>query len=187
MNHGDVVGAGQHPGTAGASAASLYAQAARRHAARAVQSRAFAAGETPIVSVRDLVVDYGGRQGFFRKEQPKRALHGVSIDVLPRTGRGPRRRFGLRQDHARPRDRRTGQAVRADRSSSKAGRSTGARPAYWDYRLNCQMVFQDPYSSLDPRMTIGDLVGEALRLMPDMSAGGKTARVREALERSRPR
>lgn len=29
-------------------------------------------------------------------------------------------------------------------------------------RLQMQMVFQDPYSSLDPRMTVGQIVGEAL-------------------------
>ncbi|MGO7565457.1 hypothetical protein ACC754_41245, partial [Rhizobium johnstonii] len=41
---------------------------------------------------------------------------------------------------------------------------------WMDYRLNCQMVFQDPYSSLDPRMTILALLEEALRLVPDHAA-----------------
>ena len=30
------------------------------------------------------------------------------------------------------------------------------------FRRNVQMIFQDPYSSLDPRMTVGDIVGEAI-------------------------
>ena len=30
------------------------------------------------------------------------------------------------------------------------------------YRKQMQMVFQDPYASLDPRMTVGDIVGEAI-------------------------
>lgn len=30
------------------------------------------------------------------------------------------------------------------------------------YRPNMQMIFQDPYSSLNPRMTVGQIVGEAL-------------------------
>ena len=29
-------------------------------------------------------------------------------------------------------------------------------------RKNMQMIFQDPYASLNPRMTVGDIIGEAI-------------------------
>jgi ABC-type glutathione transport system ATPase component len=45
-----------------------------------------------------------------------------------------------------------------------------------------QMVFQDPYSSLDPRQTVSDCVDEVLRLHTPLPKEGRRTRVRELLE-----
>jgi peptide/nickel transport system ATP-binding protein len=63
------------------------------------------------------------------------------------------------------------------------GRSIARSDAGWlDYRLNCQMVFQDPYSSLNPRMSIGQLVSEGLRLVPGLTSGERQTRVAKMLD-----
>jgi peptide/nickel transport system ATP-binding protein len=51
-----------------------------------------------------------------------------------------------------------------------------------DFRRSCQIVFQDPFSSLDPRMKVGALVAEALRHKPGLSAEERRARVTTALD-----
>ena len=51
-------------------------------------------------------------------------------------------------------------------------------------RRRMQVVFQDPYASLNPRMTVGDTVAEAWRLHPDAQpAGGRRRGVEELFER----
>jgi oligopeptide transport system ATP-binding protein len=49
-------------------------------------------------------------------------------------------------------------------------------------RRRMQIVFQDPHSSLDPRMTVGDIVGEPLVVHRVSSRKERRARVRELLD-----
>ncbi|WP_344953710.1 dipeptide ABC transporter ATP-binding protein [Actinomadura miaoliensis] len=50
-------------------------------------------------------------------------------------------------------------------------------------RRRVQMVLQDPYSSLNPRMTVGDIVGEPFEIHPEAAPKGeRRARVQELLE-----
>jgi peptide/nickel transport system ATP-binding protein len=166
----DILARPQHPYTR-----KLLAAMPHREPARHLPEAA-----TPLVSVDDLVVDYGGRQGFFRKEQGKRALHGISLSVKPGevvsvvggSGSGKTTLGHAIAGLLKP----SGGEIRFNGKPIDRNET-----AYWDYRLNCQMVFQDPYSSLDPRMTIGELVGEPLRLVEGMGSAEKKARLREVL------
>jgi len=50
-------------------------------------------------------------------------------------------------------------------------------------RRNLQMVMQDPYTSLNPRMTVGDIVGEPFEIHPDVAPkGSRRAKVQELLD-----
>ncbi|HET9381379.1 MAG TPA: dipeptide ABC transporter ATP-binding protein [Streptomyces sp.] len=50
-------------------------------------------------------------------------------------------------------------------------------------RRNIQMVFQDPYTSLNPRMTVGDIVGEPYDIHPEAAPKGeRRRRVQELLD-----
>jgi oligopeptide transport system ATP-binding protein len=51
-------------------------------------------------------------------------------------------------------------------------------------RRRMQIVFQDPFASLDPRMTVGDIVAEGWEVHPDlMPRRERTSAVRELLQR----
>ena len=76
---------------------------------------------------------------------------------------------------------------------------TSKRHSIRERRLHArqlQMVFQDPYSSLDPRQTAAAAIGELVALHTDLQGARRTARITELLEqvglderqgRSRPR
>ncbi len=51
------------------------------------------------------------------------------------------------------------------------------------FRRRMQIIFQDPFSSLNPRMTVGAIIGEALEIhFPRMTAADRRARVASLLE-----
>lgn len=50
-------------------------------------------------------------------------------------------------------------------------------------RRDIQIVFQDPYTSLNPRKTVGDIIGEPFEIHPDVvPKAGRRKRVQELLE-----
>ena len=50
------------------------------------------------------------------------------------------------------------------------------------YRRQAQLVFQDPYASLNPRMTVGDILGEPLALHEIVPAAQRRQRVAQLME-----
>ncbi len=154
---------------------------------RRAPARATPPSPAPVIEIRDLVIDFPGRGSFFRKTAAKRAVQGVSLRVMPgetvalvgASGSGKttvgRAIVGL----VTP----SGGDVRFQGQPVLGRNAEDTR--HW--RLACQMIFQDPYGSLDPRMNVGALVAEPLRLMPDLDDTARAARVKRDADRSRPR
>jgi peptide/nickel transport system ATP-binding protein len=136
---------------------------------------------TPAIETRDLVVEYPGRSRLFGRAAAKRAVHRISLHVAPGevvalVGASGSGKTTIGRALA-------GLLVPTSGEIRYAGQPVSRRNASWpDYRRNCQMVFQDPYSSLDPRMTVGAIVGEALRIVPDLPRREKTTRVGAILD-----
>src|SRR5215468_1895844 len=55
-------------------------------------------------------------------------------------------------------------------------------PDLMRYRREVQVVFQDPYSSLSPRMRVRDIIAEPLEIHTDLSRDALAERVVEVLE-----
>lgn len=51
-----------------------------------------------------------------------------------------------------------------------------------DYRRSVQVVFQDPFSSLSPRMRVGDIIAEPLEIHTDLPRQSIAERVAEVME-----
>jgi oligopeptide/dipeptide ABC transporter ATP-binding protein len=57
------------------------------------------------------------------------------------------------------------------------------RKAMRPLRRAMQVIFQDPYSSLDPRKTLRDIIGEGLKHDPTMNAAERRERIQETMEK----
>jgi oligopeptide/dipeptide ABC transporter ATP-binding protein len=143
-----------------------------------------APADAPLLDVRDLKTHFPVRRGLFgRTVGHVRAVDGVTFSV----GRG--RTLGLVGESGCGKTT-TGRTIlrlipATGGSVAFEGRDVFALPpgAMRTLRQNMQIIFQDPYGSLNPRMTIGGIIGEPLRVHG--RARGKTLedRVADLLDR----
>lgn len=144
-------------------------------------ARAINRDVTPIVQAKHIIVDYPGRGGLFRKNPDVRALHGIDLEIHPQevlalVGGSGSGKTTLGWTIA-------GLLKKTDGELRFAGEPVDRSNASWqNYRQDCQMVFQDPYSSLDPRMTIRQLLQESLRTVPQMDDRARNRRIDEVLD-----
>ena len=141
-----------------------------------------AAAAPPLLDARDVRVIFPIRAGLLRREVGAvRAVDGVSLalragetlGVVGESGSGKSTLgFALLR------------LEQAEGAIGFEGRDVlalqGAELRAW--RARAQIVFQDPYGSLSPRLSVGDIIGEGLEVHArDLSAAARRARVAEAL------
>ena len=156
---------------------------APRAPAAPVERRAgAAASEEPLLKVSGLKVHFPIRRGVLRRQVGAvRAVDGVSFEVMrgetlalvgesgcgkSTTGRAV---LGLERPNA-------GEILFEGRDYTEA---TGE--LLKERRRDMQMVFQNPYGSLNPRMTVGRIIGEGLRAQKIGNRAAREARVSELL------
>jgi oligopeptide transport system ATP-binding protein len=144
---------------------------------------AAAEGNGALLEVTDLVKHYPVSGGMFGREVGVvRAVDGVSFTIrrgetlglVGESGCGKTTTGRCILQLERP----TSGSIRFEGQELTTLGSEALRPV----RRRMQVIFQDPYSSLNPRMTVGQIVEEPLavhRLAPDAAA--RSARVRELL------
>ena len=139
--------------------------------------------EPALLSVRDLKVHFPVRiGGLFGKMVPVKAVDGVSFDLHPGETLGVVGESGCGKSTL-------GRAIlRLIPPSDGAVIWIGERldslshGAMRAKREDMQIIFQDPLASLDPRMTIGDVIAEPLRtFQPKLTRKEVRARVEDML------
>ncbi|WP_426221764.1 ABC transporter ATP-binding protein [Pseudomonas sp. DWRC2-2] len=132
----------------------------------------------PLLTVKDVCIEHPGPRSLWGRTAFKRVVHSANLTIAPGetlalvggSGSGKttlgRAIVGLNKACA-------GAIEFEGVDILKSGNR--------EHRLQCQMIFQDPYSSLDPRMKIGDILAEPLRHVPGMSAEQKRERVTKTL------
>ncbi|APS19394.1 peptide ABC transporter ATP-binding protein [Streptomyces sp. Tue 6075] len=139
----------------------------------------------PILQVRGLAKHYPLTQGILFKRQigAVRAVDGVDFDlyagetlgIVGESGCGKSTVAKMLVHLERP----TAGAIRykGEDIAKLSGRALKA------VRRNIQMVFQDPYTSLNPRMTVGDIIGEPYEIHPEVAPkGSRRQKVQDLLD-----
>ncbi len=137
--------------------------------------------QIPMLEIRDIKRDYRVPQGLFKQDKIVHAVKGVSfkldkgktLAIVGESGCGKSTLARILTFIDEP----TAGELMID------GQKVDLRPGHLtaDMRQKVQIVFQNPYGSLNPRQKIGDVLGEPLLINTKMSAAERRERATEML------
>lgn len=140
-------------------------------------------GKETFIEVRNLKKHFPIMRGIFRRQVGAvKAVDGVSFDIYKGETLGLVGESGCGKSTTgrsilqllTPTD---GQVLFKGQDLTKLGQNE-LRKA----RRHMQMIFQDPYASLNPRMTVGNIIGEPLEIHNIGDANSRKERVKELLK-----
>jgi oligopeptide transport system ATP-binding protein len=138
----------------------------------------------PLLAVQDLVKYFPLTRGivFKRKIADVKAVDGISFEIMPGETHGLVGESGCGKST-------TGRTIlRLHEPTSGSVRFKGREivgldaQGTRDLRRDMQIIFQDPFSSLNPRMTVAGIIGEPLLVHGIGSQGEREDRVKELLK-----
>ena len=136
-----------------------------------------------VLTAREITKTFRKRGALFARHDPHKALDGVSLDIkrgetLALVGESGSGKTTLGRVIARLTEADAGQvSLNGSDLFALSGRDLRAK------RREVQMVFQDPYASLDPRQTVGRTVAEPLIIHETLSKSERNNRVQALLEK----
>ena len=138
---------------------------------------------TPLLETKSLRRYFSEKPGVFGKTAVLKAVDGVDIrleagetlGLAGESGCGKSTLARVIMDLIPP-----SEGLVAFQGKSLAEMKTGERARF---RKEVQMVFQDPFSSLNPRMRVGDIIGEPLTIHDLASGAGKKLKVLELMHK----
>jgi len=120
---------------------------------------------TPLLAVRDLKKHFPIKSGLLgRSTSAVKAVDGISFDVMPGEVVGLVGESGSGKTTAGRTILRLVEPSSGEIAFDGVDIAKISLPAMREYRRRMQIIFQDPYASLNPRMTVGEIVGQALKI-----------------------
>ena len=144
------------------------------------------AEQTKLLEIKDLKKYFTVKKAGFNKKQMVQAVDGVSMDIfkgetLGLVGESGCGKTTLGRTIIRLYEPTSGRIVYDGKAIFDSEQKIAENML--PYRRKMQIIFQDPSASLDPRMTVGEIVGEALDIHKLYTGKGeREARINQLLE-----
>lgn len=135
----------------------------------------------PLVEVKDLKQYFDINMGFFRTK-PLKAVDGVTFSIQKGETLGLVGESGCGKTTAGKTIMGLYPATDGEVRYRGVDIHSLNPQAKKDHAKNAQIIFQDPYSSLDPRMTVGDIIGEGIDIHKLYSGKQREEKIFELLD-----